>query len=241
MQVNGPRSTWFSNRPTWYFGATFAVMSVTVAFGSVMSGCAKQSDVAAEATRSDQPERIQSAIAFDTPEEITASEAIIGQFLDRIRRGGDSQQATSLLTDRAQAELARIGQPIQPIGSPDASFQITRSEPAPTGDTSVAGESAAARLVHCIWSEPNPDAAFAADGTAVASPTLDYQVVWAVVRQPEGWRISGLVLETTPDEPPMVLDFENGEAMQQMFAGQSSSVSQTADAAGQQADSSQLR
>ncbi|MEM6780150.1 MAG: hypothetical protein AAF670_21035, partial [Planctomycetota bacterium] len=54
-----------------------------------------------------------------------------------------------------------------------------------------------------------------------AAPTLDYQVVWAVVRQPSGWRISGLVLEMSPEEPPLVLDFENGELMAQMLSANS--------------------
>ncbi|MEM8911354.1 MAG: hypothetical protein AAGC97_06250 [Planctomycetota bacterium] len=182
---------------------TFAVIAA-IAVGS--GGCSQQKTAESSPSASAAPES-----GSPSAEEVARSEQVIGQFLDRIRRGGPTNDAQLLLTDKAQSELARIGKPIQPIGSPDASFRITRSEAAPaTSDSSLP-----ARLVHCIWSEPNPDA------SVPAAPTLDYQVVWAVVRQPSGWRISGLVLEMSPEEPPLVLDFENGELMAQMLSANS--------------------
>ncbi|SMP48860.1 hypothetical protein SAMN06265222_102467 [Neorhodopirellula lusitana] len=142
------------------------------------------------------------------------AEAVVSQFLDRIRRGGENHDAMSLLTDRAQSELKRVGQVVQPIGSPDARFTVTRSTPMPadpaTGITAGSG-----RLVHCIWSEPNTS------GNAPASNEAEsYQVVWSVVMQGSEYKISGLILEMDPNQPPLVLDFENGDLMAQVLGGQ---------------------
>ena len=52
---------------------------------------------------------------------------VVSQFLDLIRRGGADSGANQLLTQKAQSELARIGRSIQPLGSPDAGFRVTRS------------------------------------------------------------------------------------------------------------------
>lgn len=124
---------------------------------------------------------------------------VVSQFLDEIRRGGQDSQAHRLLTQRAQQELKRIGRTIQPIGSPDARFEVTRAEVVPEEENSV--------LVHSIWSEPK------ADGTSD-----DFQVVWAVEQESDKWRISGLVMQASNDALPMVIDFENGELMARLLA-----------------------
>lgn len=123
---------------------------------------------------------------------------VVSQFLDRVRRGGEDSDAGKLLTSRAQSELNRIGRSVQPIGSPDAFFNVTRSEAVPGEKDSM--------LVHSIWSEP------AADGTK-----SDYQVVWAVQLENGDWRISGLAMELVPNQPPTIIDFENGDLMAQLL------------------------
>ncbi len=133
---------------------------------------------------------------------------VVSLFLDEIRRGGQDSSAQSLLTQRAQAELSRIGHTVQPIGSPDARFDVTRAQPVP-------GEANAA-LVHSLWREP------AADGTL-----QDYQVVWAVEKEAAGWRISGLAIEVAPNQPPQIVDFEDGNQMAKLLVGDQES---TADA-----------
>ena len=77
---------------------------------------------------------------------------------------------------------------MQPIGAPDASFEVTRSVPW--------GESGA--LVNSLWTE-----------TDSAGETFTYQVGWAVKKEPEGWRVSGLILEDDPE--PQVFNFESRE------------------------------
>ena len=126
---------------------------------------------------------------------------IVSQFLDEIRRGGEDSRANALLTSRAQSELKRIGQTIQPIGSPNASFEVTRFELHP--------EDASAAMVHSVWSEPN------AEGGSVASS----QVVWALRQEQSGWRISGLAITIDPEaEDPVVFNFEDGNQMAAMLS-----------------------
>lgn len=124
---------------------------------------------------------------------------VVSQFLDEVRRGGKDSNANALLTERARSELNRIGRSVQPIGSPDAAFVVTRAELVP-------GEQDAA-LVHSVWSEPNGDGSVS-----------DFQVVWAVRRETGQWRISGLAMEVVPDQEPVIVDFENGELMAKLLA-----------------------
>ena len=134
---------------------------------------------------------------------------VVSQFLDRVRRGGEDSDAGILLTTRAQSELKRIGRSVQPIGSPDAFFNVTRSEPVPGEPDSM--------LVHSIWSEPS------GDGT-----NSDYQVVWAVQRESDQWRISGLAMELQPGQPPTIIDFENGDLMAKLLDDGSESANSSA-------------
>ncbi|MDC0326259.1 hypothetical protein OAL64_01270 [bacterium] len=134
---------------------------------------------------------------------------IVSQFLDEIRRGGEDSRANALLTNKAQSELKRIGQTIQPIGSPNASFEVTRFELHP--------EDTAAAMVHSVWTEPN-----AAGGNAASS-----QVVWALRQEQNGWRISGLAITVDPDAvDPVVFNFEDGTQMAAMLAEPSSDNSE---------------
>lgn len=154
-------------------------------------GCSKNTDVA-------QNPDAAAAMAAQQVTEPSPTE-IVSQFLDQVRRGGEDSVAGELLTKRAQSELRRIGRSVQPIGSPDARFQVTRAEQVP-------GEAGSA-LVHSIWSEP------AENGTL-----SDFQVVWAVEQENVGWRISGLAMELAPDDPPIIIDFENGDLMAKLLA-----------------------
>ncbi len=171
----------------------FVLVLVTFAF---CSGCGKSEPVADNVPPVTKP----------SLHEISPAE-IVSQFLDRVRRGGEDSGAGDLLTQKAQSELARIGRTVQPIGSPDASFKVTRSEQVP-------GEERA-RLVQSIWSEPN------GDGTQSS-----YEVVWAMQREQVGWRISGLAMQLEQGQEPMIINFEDGELMARLLAEQPTGESQ---------------
>lgn len=121
--------------------------------------------------------------------QITPSTEVVSQFLDLIRRGGEDTAANQLLTEKARFVLTEINQPIQPIGSPQASFKVTRAADVPNEEN--------AQVVHTIWSDPNEE---------------DYEVIWAVQLESGKWRISGLAMETTPGQTQIV-NFEDREMM----------------------------
>ncbi len=164
-------------------------------------------------------ESAASALANATPS--AAPVAVVSQFLDEVRRGGEDSRAGNLLTQQAQAELKRIGRSIEPIGSPDARFVVTRAE-------SVPGEENSA-LVHSIWTEPNGDGS-----------KSDFQVVWAVEEEPVGWRISGLAMEIDPAQDPVIIDFENGELMAKLLSQSDVSDTQASESRSQAAGESTI-
>jgi hypothetical protein len=60
-----------------------------------------------------------------------------------------------------------------------------------------------------LWREP------AAGGTL-----QDYQVVWAVEKEAAGWRISGLAIEVAANQPPQIVDFEDGNQMAKLLVSE---------------------
>ena len=160
---------------------------------SLLVGCGSDSQVA-ENLPPTANQVASPAVAVPPPTDV------VSQFLDEIRRGGEDSRANTLLTTKAQRELKRIGQTIQPIGSPNASFDVTRFELHPEDDT--------AAMVHSVWSEPNPD------GSTMATS----QVVWALRQESTGWRISGLAISIDPNaEDLVVFNFEDGNQMAAML------------------------
>lgn len=174
-----------------------------------IAGCGSSSSPTAEAnpsgsTNSSDPGAVVAPSSMSNPTAAAPASVgspadVVSQFLDEIRRGGEDSRANDLLTTTAKSELKRIGQSVQPIGSPDAAFKVTRFESLPDDPNSA--------LVHSLWSEPN------GDGTS-----SQFQVVWAVHLEPVGWRISGLAMELDPNQPPMVIDFENGDLMAKLLS-----------------------
>lgn len=158
-------------------------------------GCGKsggESDVAATRAPAAAP-----AAPMSGAQDFQAAVNAVSQFLDAIRRGGDSDRAHSLLTSQSVKVLEGLGRTIEPIGSPDATFQVTRGEPVE--------DHPGMALVHSTWTEPT------AEGN-----TESYQVVWALQFE-QGWKISGLAMELDPAEPPMIVDFEDAALMAELF------------------------
>jgi hypothetical protein len=158
-----------------------------------LAGCGSSSPTTAEQSGQQSARPVAQNAPSSPPSDV------VSQFLDEIRRGGQDSHAHQLLTKRAQEELKRIGRTVEPIGSPDARFTVTRFEMLPDEENSA--------LVHSIWIEPSDD------GT-----TQDFQVVWAVEQEAGNWRISGLAMEVDQTQPPLIIDFENGEMMARLLA-----------------------
>ncbi len=151
-------------------------------------------------TTSNSPNSASPQVAQDST---TPPTDVVSQFLDQVRRGGEDSGAGQLLTQMAQSELRRIGRTVQPLGTPAASFEVTRSEAVPNDPNSI--------LVHSIWREPNPE-----------GESAQFEVVWGLQREEAGWRISGLAVENGPGAEPDIINFEDGRQLQQIFGDPSS-------------------
>ena len=170
----------------------------------VVSGCGSSTPTTSGGTAS------ANVNGKTTPATLDVADAtnVVAQFLDAIRRGGETGGANLLLTQRAQAVLRKIGRTVQPIGSPDAVFKVTRAEAVPS--------TPGAALVHSMWTEPLQD-----------GKSESYQVVWALEQEAAGWRISGLAMDLEPGKDPLVVDFENANEMASLLnSNEESTVSQ---------------
>jgi hypothetical protein len=178
---------------------------------TLMTGCGKsQPETGADSRASSSATSPANAGAGTT--DVAAAMNTVSQFLDAVRRGGDTGGAHALLTAEACGVLERLGRTVQPIGSPDASFTVTRSE-------AVEGHPNAA-LVHSTWSEPSES------GTSES-----YQVVWALQLENRAWKISGLAMELDAEQPPMIVDFEDYAQMASLFRTESDAAPENSDPA----------
>ncbi len=199
-----------------HYGVTLYV-GIAIALAS-LSGCSKDpSSTPAEATA--QPPGSGEAAPAGDSTDVSAAMDTVSHFLDAVRRGGDTGRAHSLLTTEACAVLERLGRTVQPIGSPDAAFTVTRSEAIPEHPNMA--------LVHSTWSEPT------GEGT-----NESYQVVWALQLEQGQWRISGLAMELDPAQPPMIVDFEDHVEMANLFRseGEAAPASSVSSASSEPAD-----
>ncbi len=108
-------------------------------------------------------------------------------FLEAIR-SGNSVVAASQLTSLAQQRMRQADMDFELLANDQASYQIGRVE-------KLADDEA---IVETVWNEPD------ADGQI-------QQEQWTLALQGSAgqWRILGIVADTGPNQPPVVMDFEN--------------------------------
>jgi hypothetical protein len=188
-----------ASSPSCFVGRLNQAAVATVASVCLLAiGCGKSEVPTAQGTQNEGGSAVAPAVASVSTSAVSPTD-IVSQFLDQVRRGGANSNAGRFLTQKAQSELKRIGRSVQPIGSPDAHFDVIRAVAVPEQDNAM--------LVESRWTEPNPD------GT-----NSQFQVVWSVEKESAGWRISGLAMELDGTEAPTIIDFENGTMMAQLLA-----------------------
>ncbi|MEL6105267.1 MAG: hypothetical protein AAFU85_04490 [Planctomycetota bacterium] len=154
-------------------------------------------------SNNDAPENTQVATkaSVDSAEQVAVEESrppepteIVSQFLDRMRRGGESDSANELLTKLARQEMVRIGRPLQLLGSPDTRFEVRQAYSVPNDPTRM--------WVATLLTEPMED-----------GQSFSYEVVWTLRQESDGWRISGFATDQGDDEDPLEIDFEDGDRL----------------------------
>jgi hypothetical protein len=116
---------------------------------------------------------------------------IVSVFLNALR-SGDSPTTESLLTSKARQELARHSLSVDVQSAPNVTYQVRPAD--------ILKDSSGAH-VSSVWTEKFDDG----DET--------YEIVWALRRQPEGWRLAGMAMELVPGQQKQFLNFEDPEDM----------------------------
>ncbi len=131
----------------------------------------------------------------------TEAGEVVALFLDGLRRG-DEKAANGVLTTLAQESVAKTDFAIDPVGTKDGRYTI--------GRVVFVDEAKSMGLVECVWSEPSPDP---------TQPALEMEIVCEVRKEPQGWRISGMMLKAKDKEETFVLDFEDPKSLQAALGG----------------------
>jgi hypothetical protein len=121
-----------------------------------------------------------------------APEQVVMVFLNALR-SGDSPTTESLLTFKARQELARHSLSVDVQSAPNATYQVRPAQV-------LANDSTGAH-VSSVWTEKFDDG------------EETYEIVWALRRQSEGWRVAGMAMELIPGQPMQILNFEDPQDM----------------------------
>ncbi|MFN9592973.1 MAG: hypothetical protein ACK56G_09725 [Pirellulaceae bacterium] len=169
----------------WMLAATLGVTSLGIGCGQSGSNASKPSSGGPSS---------QVAKANETNNEAPEAAEIVAQFLESVKKG-DRDRVAGLLTDLAIESLDKAGIEVAPPGSPQATFEL--------GETRYTDTDKDAAYVELAWTEPAEQG-----GTPVRSEAL-----FALRKEPKGWRIAGMVLDNGPNQPPEIIDFENIAAL----------------------------
>lgn len=152
--------------------------------------------------------------ALTAAPEVAPPDAAVRSFLEAIRIG-DHKAAETMLTETARKKTSEMDLLVAPPGSLTAKFEIGASEVIENQVAHVAS----------VWTDVGED----------GKPQAN-EFIWALRRQPEGWRVAGVAVQMFPNQPPLLLDFEDPADMlrkQQMAEAEARRQMQAPNGAGQ--------
>ena len=121
------------------------------------------------------------ALDSSTAASSSTPDAAVSAFLQALRDGDDAV-ALALLTPKAREETAKKYLAVQPPGTPNASFRIGKVEYLSADKTGA--------HVNSTWTEQDQQ----------QGPS-SFEIVWALRRQADGWRIAGMAAQVTRPKP----------------------------------------
>lgn len=112
----------------------------------------------------------------------------VRQFLAALK-SGDQTRATSMLSVKAQKEMARTDAAIRPPGSDTADFKVTEVE--------YLGPEKTGAHVLSTWTDEE------------SGKSTTHEIVWILRNEDGGWAIAGMATKVFEDQPPLILNFED--------------------------------
>ncbi len=165
---------------------------VTLTIISIL-GCGKSEGPAMRAGTSAERHN-QSTASFNTSSnqgKMGDPTAACYEFLEAVRTGND-ETAAKMLSSTAREKADALNRRVTPQASDTARFTL--------GKVELIGEDGA--RVESTWTDVDDDGKTSSDTT-----------IWALRREPEGWRVVGVAWTVFQGEPPLVLNFEDPEEM----------------------------
>ena len=124
-------------------------------------------------------------------EKLVGPAATVYEFLEAVRTG-DDERASQKLSHLARSKTATLNRNVTPPASDTARFRI--------GEVKYVGADGA--QVQSFWTDLDIDGEASTD-----------EAVWVLRHEKTGWGIAGVAVEIFPNEPPLLLNFEDPEDM----------------------------
>ncbi len=118
-------------------------------------------------------------------------EEILQQFLTSVK-AGEKDKAENLLTTLAREKTAAEGIGIGNLSNAGVSFEIQGVQPLVMPDGKEAAH------VSCVFTEKQAD-----------GKTESHNIIWAMRKETDGWRVAGMAWTPFPGEPPVLMNFED--------------------------------
>ena len=128
------------------------------------------------------------AAAVKLPPSETAPGTICQLFV-RYLSVGNRSMAEQMLTPAALSTTSRAQLQLEPVGGPLAKYEME--------DPRFATNKRKLCQIDCRIKDPSGD------------QTVETEITWICRLQKDGWRIAGMMVEVTPDQPKDYLSFEN--------------------------------
>jgi hypothetical protein len=118
----------------------------------------------------------------------------VKMFLEAVKKG-DDKTSGALLTKTAREKTGEMNLQVAPPGSETATFEV--------GETELhKKEQEEGAYVTSKWTDLGDD----------GKPHTD-EIIWMLVKDPDGWRIVGMGVKVFPDLDPVFLNFEDPQDM----------------------------
>lgn len=169
----------------------YYVLALVAGYLMMTVGCGGGASTTETPAASDTTATAAAPAAPQEPVEVAVDaspDQVISVFLDALRVG-DSATTANLLTSKAREETAKHNIAVDPQSAPGAKYAVAPAEFLPDNPHGA--------HVRSSWTETYQDG------------TVNYDIVWVLRRQKEGWRIAGMALELVPGQDPAFLNFED--------------------------------
>ena len=163
----------------------------SLAFVSVLGFVCVLGCGSGQSKSSSEPGGSGETTAADLNQPAEPPEHVVSEFLTGLR-DGDEEATAKMMTTKARSEL-QSHEDFGPSGASGMTFEIGKTEFIPEKNAS---------RVHVNWSQPDEQ----------GNPNTQ-EVIFALRRQTEGWRIAGFATSMVPGSKPVFFNFEDPDSM----------------------------